>query len=155
MPKWESMIFIAIVFTILKDEIVMQNHYVCCNYFDKYFVKKAMFFSFPNRLSLFQENCENTSTQKFFTSALLVVTEIWKCCSKILTNEIESTCGSFGPQNVSPQPNENEYMCESFRPGTVNPSCNLTNETECMCESFRPGTDSPSYSLTNKTESYL
>ena len=40
MPKWESMIFIAIVFTILKDmdnEIVMQSHYVCCNYFDKYF----------------------------------------------------------------------------------------------------------------------
>ena len=32
----------------------------------------TMFFSFPNRLSLFQENCENTSTQKFFTSALLV-----------------------------------------------------------------------------------
>ena len=38
MPKWESMIFIAIVFTNLKDmdnEIVMQNHYVCYNYFDK------------------------------------------------------------------------------------------------------------------------
>ena len=32
------MIFIAIVFTNLKDmgnEIVMQNHYVCYNYFDK------------------------------------------------------------------------------------------------------------------------
>ena len=40
MPKWESMIFIAIVFLILKDmdnEIVMQNHYVFYNYFDKYF----------------------------------------------------------------------------------------------------------------------
>ena len=40
MPKWESMIFTAIVFTILIDvdnEIVMQNHYVCYNYFDKYF----------------------------------------------------------------------------------------------------------------------
>ena len=40
MPKWEIMIFIAIVFTILKDmdnEIVTQNHYVCFNYFDKYF----------------------------------------------------------------------------------------------------------------------
>ena len=47
MPKWESMIFIAIVFTILKDmdnEIVMQNHYVCCNYFDKYF-RRCSFFS--------------------------------------------------------------------------------------------------------------
>ena len=34
------MIFITIAFTILKDmdnEIVMQNPYVCCNYFDKYF----------------------------------------------------------------------------------------------------------------------
>ena len=32
------MIFIAIVFTNLKDmdnETVMQNHYVCYNYFDK------------------------------------------------------------------------------------------------------------------------
>ena len=40
MPKWEIMTFIAIVFTILKDmdnEIVMQNHYVCYNYFDQYF----------------------------------------------------------------------------------------------------------------------
>ena len=35
--KMESMIFAAIAFTILKDmdnEIVMQNHYVCYNYFD-------------------------------------------------------------------------------------------------------------------------
>ena len=34
------MIFIAIVFTILKDvdnEIVMHNNYVCYNYFDKCF----------------------------------------------------------------------------------------------------------------------
>ena len=40
MPKWESMIFITIAFTILKNmdnEIVMQNPYVCCSYFDKYF----------------------------------------------------------------------------------------------------------------------
>ena len=34
------MIFLAIVFTILKDmdnEIVMLNHYVCYSYFDKHF----------------------------------------------------------------------------------------------------------------------
>ena len=40
MPKWESMIFIAIVFTILKDmdnEIVMQNPYVCYSCFDNAF----------------------------------------------------------------------------------------------------------------------
>ena len=40
MPKWESMIFIAIVFTILKDmdnKIVIQNYYVCSNYFEKHF----------------------------------------------------------------------------------------------------------------------
>ena len=35
----DGMNFIVIVFTILKDmdnETVMQNHYVCYNYFDKY-----------------------------------------------------------------------------------------------------------------------
>ena len=74
MPKWESMIFIAIVFTILKDmdnEIVMQNPYVCHNYFDKYF--SQCFFSYPNRLSLFLENCEGTGTKNFFKSINFII----------------------------------------------------------------------------------
>ena len=41
--KMDSMTFVAIAFTILKDmdnEIVMKSHYVCYNYFDN-----VLFFS--------------------------------------------------------------------------------------------------------------
>ena len=131
MPKWESMIFIAIVFTILKDmdnEIVMQNHYVCCNYFDKYFRRCS--FLFPTDYLYFKKILRTQVHKNFSQVDFLQVLEIWNCCSKTLANQIESTCGPFGPQNISIQPNESEYMCESFRPGTVSSSYSLTNKTE-------------------------
>ena len=101
MPKWDSMIFIAIVFTILNDtdnEIVMQNHYVCYNYFDKYFWQCP--FSFPNRLSLFQQNCESTSTQELFMSKNFIIRQkCWTISAKYFSEIkkiIQKSCAKKG-----------------------------------------------------------
>ena len=99
MPKWEGIIFIIIVFTILKDtdsEIVMQNHYVCYNYFGKYFWQCS--FLFPTDYLYFKKilrvqvhkNCtqKHKKVLNYQCQIFLEKNNLQKLCKKSNTEQV-------------------------------------------------------------------